>query len=243
VNDSRSDGPSPGDVIGTDFDAIADRYDASLPAHVVEHYLRKRVAYACAACPPPAGVLDVGCGTGALAQRLAARGYTVTGVDPSEGMLGVLRRRSPDVSAEAASGTALPFADGAFDLVLTVAALHHIAAPDAVRRTLAEMVRVTRPGGRIVVWDHNPRNPYWSLLMARVPQDTGEERLVGEREVIDGLTAAGARILGAQQLGLVPDFAPAGWVRPAAVLERAVERAPLLRRLAAHNVVLAAKGG
>ena len=43
------------------------------------------------------------------------------------------------------------------------------------------MVRVARPGGRILVWDHNPRNPYWGRLMARVPQDTGEERLIPER--------------------------------------------------------------
>ncbi len=80
---------------------------------------------------------------------------------------------------------------GSFDLVLTVAALHHIADPVAVRATLAEMVRVCRPGGRIVVWDHNPRNPDWKLLMARVPQDDGTERLIGEREVLDGIRSGG----------------------------------------------------
>ena len=65
----------------------------------------------------------------------------------------------------------------------SVATFHHIADPGDVRVTLAEMVRVARPGGRILVWDHNPRNPYWGRLMARVPQDTGEERLIGEHEV------------------------------------------------------------
>ena len=76
-----------------------------------------------------------------------------------------------------------------------------------MRATLIEMVRVTRPGGRIVVWDHNPRNPYWKNLMARVPQDDGSERLVPEEEIVAGLEAAGAEI-GSRQLGLVPDFVP-----------------------------------
>ena len=71
------------------------------------------------------------------------------------------------------------------------------------------MARVSRPGGRILIWDHNPRNPYWSSPdVAACPQDTGEERLIGADEVIGGLNAAGAQVLSVQQLGLVPDFTP-----------------------------------
>ncbi len=70
------------------------------------------------------------------------------------------------------------------------------------------MVRVCRPGGRVLHWDHNPRNPYWRLLMARVPQDTGEERLVPEEEVTSALRAAGAEVVLSTQLGFVPDFVP-----------------------------------
>lgn len=222
------------------FDSIATVYDASLPAHVVEHYLRKRTAFVTAACPPGAA-LDVGCGTGALAERLAARGYEMAGIDPSEGMLDVLRQRGPAVRAIKASGTALPFEDDSFDLVLTVATLHHIADPEAVRQTLAEMVRVSRPSGRVLIWDHNPRNPYWGRLMARVPQDTGEERLIGEPELVSGLRAGGAEIVSVTQLGLVPDFTPPALLGAAAALERAFERTPYVRGFAAHNVVLATK--
>jgi ubiquinone/menaquinone biosynthesis C-methylase UbiE len=222
------------------FDDIATEYDEALPAHVVEHYLRKRTAYVVAHCPRGDG-LDVGCGTGVLAERLAQAGYQMWGVDPSAGMLEVLRRRAPDVQATVASGTSLPFDSDRFDLVLTVAVMHHIAAPDAVRETLGEMVRVLRPGGRLIVWDHNPRNPYWKSLMSRVPQDTGEERLIPEAEVLGGLRAAGARVLSSDQLGFVPEFVPPRVLALAARVERGVERVPGLRRLCAHNVVLATK--
>ncbi|MGH2866700.1 MAG: class I SAM-dependent methyltransferase [Solirubrobacteraceae bacterium] len=222
------------------FDSIAEAYDESLPAHVVEHYLRKRTEFVLRHCALGSG-LDVGCGTGALAERLQDRGFQMTGIDPSEGMLDVLRRRVPAVDVVTGSGTALPFADASFDLVLTVAVMHHIADPQDVRATLGEMVRVCRPQGRILVWDHNPRNPYWSHLMARVPQDIGEERLISEQEVLGGLRAAGAQILLSRQLGLVPDFVPARALDAATRLERAVERTPLVRRLGAHNVVLATR--
>jgi SAM-dependent methyltransferase len=228
-------------VSDSHFDEIAAVYDESLPAHVVEHYLRKRTAFV-TRLAAGGRALDVGCGTGVLAGRLADRGYRVVGVDPSEGMLAVMRSEHPEVEAVQASGDALPFQTDDFDLVITVAALHHVAEPEAVRRTLGEMTRVCRPGGRIVVWDHNPRNPYWSNLMRRVPQDTGEERLIPEAEIVSGLRDAGAQVLSIQQLGLIPDFVPPWALRGAAALERAVERTPGVRRLAAHNVIVATKG-
>ncbi len=224
------------------FDRIATNYDESLPAHVVEHYLAKREAFI-AGCSPSGAGLDVGCGTGVLAARLAGRGFEMTGLDPSEGMLDVMRTEHPEIVAARGSGDELPFASDTFDLVLTVAALHHIAAPDAVRATLAEMVRVCRPGGRIVVWDHNPRNPYWKLLMARVPQDDGSERLVPEAEVLDGIHAAGGLPLYSMPLGFVPDFVPPTLLPATRVVERAVERTPLIRRLCAHNVIVATATG
>jgi len=220
------------------FDAIAEEYDESLPPHVVQHYLDKRVAYILENCPR-GRALDVGCGTGVLAGRLASAGYDVTGLDPSQGMLDVMAKTEPEVSGVRGGGADLPFGDGEFDLVTTVAALHHIADPAAVHATLKEMTRVTRPGGRIVVWDHNPRNPYWRSLMKRVPQDDGSERLIPEEEVLGGLRAGGAEILSSDQLGLVPEFVPPSLLGAMKRGERLAERTPGLRRLCAHNVVLA----
>jgi SAM-dependent methyltransferase len=225
------------------FDRIADQYDESLPPHVVEHYLAKRTDFISRNCRsvPSANGLDVGCGTGVLAARLAGHGFEMTGLDPSDGMLDVMRSEHPEVEAVRGSGDRLPFADGSFDLVLTVAALHHIAEPEAVRATLVEMARVSRPGGRIVVWDHNPRNPYWKHLMARVPQDDGSERLIPESEVLDGLRAGGAEPLRSVQLGFVADFVPPALLGGARAAEWVVERTPLLRRLCAHNVIVATR--
>ena len=222
------------------FDAIAAEYDESLPAHVVEHYLAKRVAFI-RAHTRPGPTLDLGCGTGLLAERVAAAGYDVTGLDYSRGMLQIFRGRRPGARAVAASGTTLPFPDGAFSLTYCVAVMHHVAEPEAVRRTLMEMVRVTRPGGHVLVWDHNPRNPYWPLLMRRVPQDTGAERLIPEGEILDGLAAGGARVILSKPLGFVPDFAPRPLLPLVARVEGLVEAGPVLNRLCAHNVVLAVK--
>ena len=222
------------------FDRVAADYDASIPTAVMEHYLGKRQAFIERWCPR-GRALDVGCGTGVLAGRLAAGGWSMVGIDASPGMLERLRARASDVEAVRGEATALPFADGEFDLVYCVAVLHHVAKPGAVRLALSEMVRVARIGGRVLVWDHNPRNPYWPIIMRRVPQDQGTERLVPLDEVADGLAAAGSEIVVSTQLGLVPDFVPTSLLGFFTAIERAAEATPGLRRLCAHNVVLATK--
>ena len=186
---------TPRTVEQTNFDAIAGIYDDVFPPHIIEHYLRRRASYVLRhAAAQGQSALDVGAGTGLLAERLSDLGLGVVALDPFPQMLGQLRQRRPDIETVVAHGDDIPFPDDVFDLTYSVAVMHHIAEPSRVRRTLAEMIRVTRPGGRILVWDHNPLNPYWSLLMRRVPQDTGAERLVPLPELVAGLRDAGADI-------------------------------------------------
>jgi SAM-dependent methyltransferase len=221
------------------YNQVAHEYDDVFPRHVANHYLDKRVAIV-RSLLPAGRVLDVGCGTGQLAERIVLAGYEVMGVDISPAMLQKALARGL-AGTFAAFSSALPFRDGSFDLALTVATLHHLETPVRVAYTIAEMGRVVKPGGYVLIWDHNPLNPYWPILMKRVPQDHGDERLVSVWEILDGVRAAGLTPVEAARTGLVPDFMPSAlmpiWTR----VEALVEANPFLSLFAAHNVVVAQK--
>ena len=99
-------------------------------------------------------VIDIGCGTGALVVELAREGARVTGVDTFEEAGGIDRRivearlREAAVTAEIveASAGSLPFADGTFDIAVSVGMLEHVP-PEGRKGVLPEMFRVVRPGG------------------------------------------------------------------------------------------------
>jgi SAM-dependent methyltransferase len=221
------------------YDHVAHEYDQVFHWHVVQHYLDKRLQLV-QSLIGNGRVLDVGCGTGALGGHIADAGYQVYGVDVSPGMLAQATDRGL-LGAFAAFSTALPFADDSFDLTITVATLHHLETPVRVAFTIAEMGRVVRPGGFVVLWDHNPLNPYWPLLMRRVPQDSGEERLVPQAEILADVRAAGLEIQAVRRLGLIPDFVPKRAMPLARLAERVVEQVGPLSLFAAHNVVVARK--
>ncbi len=117
-------------------------------------------------------LLDVACGTGVVARgavdRVAPSG-TVTGVDLNPAMLAVARRVAPDIDWRHGDVAELPFGDDAFDVVTCQAAIFFF--PDATR-ALAEMARVTRPGGRVVVQSFSslhaqPAYGPWVRMVAR----------------------------------------------------------------------------
>ncbi|MDE2569911.1 MAG: methyltransferase domain-containing protein [Sphingomonadales bacterium] len=97
-------------------------------------------------------VLDVGSGDGALMADLHRKGAKVAEIDPDDAMLAAARRRA-DTSGLAfrllpGTAEALPFADGSFDRVVAITVLCFIDRPD---EAFAEMVRVLRPGGQIIL--------------------------------------------------------------------------------------------
>ncbi|GAA2518879.1 class I SAM-dependent methyltransferase [Streptomyces longisporus] len=108
-------------------------------------------------------VLDVGCGTGYLTRRMAARvgpDGAVTGVDPSTPVLDYARRKkqrpgSASCTYQGGIAEALDLPDAAFDTVVTSLMLHHL--PEDLRpAALREMRRVLRPGGRLLVVEFRP---------------------------------------------------------------------------------------
>ena len=120
--------------------------------------LRQRTA-ALASIQPGEQVLDVGCGTGTLALEVARRvGSTgrVAGVDPGTQQIARARAKAArhHVPIEFQVGVIeqLPFPDQTFDVVLSTLMLHHLPAP-LKRQGLAEIARVLKPGGRLVIAD------------------------------------------------------------------------------------------
>jgi ubiquinone/menaquinone biosynthesis C-methylase UbiE len=116
-----------------------------------------QVARLVSAISPLAGcrVLDVACGPGIVTRALAARAREVVALDLTPQMLAKARERCAkaglsNITFHEGSATALPFADGAFDVVVTRLSFHHFLEPAAV---LAEMLRVLRPGGIVAVAD------------------------------------------------------------------------------------------
>ena len=110
-----------------------------------------------------ARILDVATGTGAQARAFAERGAEVIGVDISEAMLRVAKRKRalPNLRFVHADATALPFGDSSFDASCISFALHEM--PLSVRaKVLREMVRVTKRGGAIVVVDYALPGNSWA---------------------------------------------------------------------------------
>lgn len=105
--------------------------------------------------PATAAVLDYGCGRGRLCGELAQSGYrSVVGVDYSPEMIAAAQREHPGARFSVVDGATLSFADGQFDAVLLFAVLTCIAADAAQHDLIAELRRVLRPGGLLLVSDY-----------------------------------------------------------------------------------------
>ena len=132
-------------------------------------------------------VLDVGCGPGALTAVLVERvgPGSVSAVDPSEPFAAAARERFPGADVRVGSAEALPFADDAFDTAIAQLVVHFMSDPV---RGIAEMRRVTRPGGVVAacVWDHaggrGPLGTFWRAAAELDPTVVDESDLPGARE-------------------------------------------------------------
>ncbi len=119
-------------------------------------------------------ILELGCGTGLILERLSMVAESAKGIDISAGMIEKAKQRGLDVSL--GSVTELDFEDESFDLVYSFKVLAHV--PD-IGKALAEAARVTRPGGAMVLEFYNP----WSLRYLA-------KRLAGPQKISEGRTEA-----------------------------------------------------
>ena len=170
---TRADlGKAPADVAAM-FDAVARRYDLTNDVLSLGLDRRWRTAVLRAVDPRPGErVLDLAAGTGTSSQPFADAGALVVPCDFSQGMLAVGKAARPGLPFTAGDATRLPFADGTFDAVTISFGLRNVVDP---RRALTEMLRVTRPGGRLVVCEFSHatwapfRTVYENYLMRALP--------------------------------------------------------------------------
>jgi demethylmenaquinone methyltransferase/2-methoxy-6-polyprenyl-1,4-benzoquinol methylase len=155
------------------FDAVARRYDVTNDVISLgqDRYWR-RATLAAIAAQPGERVLDLAAGTGTSSEPLADAGVRVVPCDLSFGMLEVGKRRRPDLGFIAGDAIALPFADASFDAVTMSFGLRNVSDTAAA---LTELLRVTRPGGRLVVCEFSRptwapfRTVYTEYLMRALP--------------------------------------------------------------------------
>ena len=156
------------------FDEVAPRYDLTNTVLSLGRDRGWRTAVARALdLRPGERVLDLAAGTGTSSEPFAEAGATVVPTDLSLGMLRVGKRRRPALAFVAADALQLPYADAVFDAVTISFGLRNVEDTQAA---LAEMRRVTRPGGRLVVCEFSAptwapfRTVYTEYLMAALPR-------------------------------------------------------------------------
>jgi demethylmenaquinone methyltransferase/2-methoxy-6-polyprenyl-1,4-benzoquinol methylase len=148
---------SPHDVAAM-FDGVAEKYDLTNTVLALRQDRRWRRAVAEALdLKPGEKALDLAAGTGTSSEPFVDAGVLTVPCDFSLGMLRVGRRRRPDMSFVAGDATRLPFADAAFDAVTISFGLRNVVD---VTGALSELLRVTRPGGRLVICEFS--HPTWA---------------------------------------------------------------------------------
>lgn len=173
--------------VGVDYDGLAERYDERYGAHDysgVERAVERLVSSG-------AHVLELGCGTGRWLHLVETRGGHPVGVDRSRRMLDVARRSGRATRLVLGSALNIPLADGAFDVVLVVNALHHFGDVEAF---VSEARRVLRPGGRLLTigLDPNAGSDEW-YVYDHFPGtlDTDRDRYPAAGTIREAMTNAG----------------------------------------------------
>ncbi len=194
-----------------DYDRFAEAYSAENEASLFNAYYERPAMLALAGDVTGRRILDAGCGAGPLFAALRDRGAIVTGFDSSAGMLEQARRRLGDDAdlLVAALGSPLPFPDGTFDDVTASLVLHYL---EDWGPALAELRRVLKPGGRLILSVDHPfavvlmhqeagrdanyfatsnRAEEWTLGGQTIPMSFWQRPL---HAMTDAFTAAGFRI-------------------------------------------------
>jgi SAM-dependent methyltransferase len=197
----------------TAFDRYADKYEEKLDEATggvgdprlfaeIKASAIVRVATRFLGSPAAVSALDVGCGTGLTDSFLRETFASIAGVDVSPKMVEQARNANPGVDYEVYDGGRLPFDSASFDIAFAISVLHHVEPADW-RAFAEEIARVVRPGGLVVVVEHNPLNPLTRLVVSRCEFDE-DVRLVRMQETKRLLAGAGVDVLESRYIVFFP---------------------------------------
>ncbi len=152
-------------------------------------------------------VLDVGCGTGALAYAVAPSVREVVGLDSDPAMVELAQAGAPaNAGFTVGDGEHLPFAEAEFDVAATLRTLHHTGDPELL---VAELARVTKPGGTVLVVDQlAPVDDEEALVLNTFERarDASTSRVLPERELRDLFDGLGLTVVREQIVTEVRDL-------------------------------------
>ncbi len=176
------------------FDGIAQQWDSMREGFFSEAVREK--ALAVAGVRPGQTAADIGAGSGFVTEALAQEGLSVIAVDQSEAMLEEMRRKFSHLDSiqyRVGQADSLPAEDEAVDYVFANMYLHHVESPS---RAIGEMVRILRPGGKLVITDLDEH----TFEFLRTEQ---QDRWLGfkREEVQDWLRKAGLKAVATDCVG------------------------------------------
>lgn len=152
--------------------------------------------------PSKLSVLDVGCGVGTYHPLLRNHVGKITGIDPSLACIEEGRSNNSDVEYYHYNGDIMPLPDGAFDASFAICVMHHVP-PKQWALFVSEMARVTRKGGVVVIFEHNPYNPLTRRAVNTCPFDA-DAVLLTKRQTIAHLKGAGLQDVRGRYILSVP---------------------------------------
>lgn len=154
--------------------------------------------------PSGLSVLDVGCGVGTYHSLLRGKVRQISGVDPSPECIDEARKTNPDVDYKVYDGDILPYGDEEFDASFAICVMHHVPQSKWSQFS-SELARVTRRGGMVALFEHNPFNPLTRRAVSNCPFDA-DAVLLSKQQAMGYLERAGLKQVNGKHILTIPSI-------------------------------------